>query len=237
MLGVDVVAAARREGRDAGEDQRGAAQAGPHDIATKVSRSWRVSTPMGLPSSCTSTASAFSSRETASAGRLGRADGRQRGGHVVLDAVGHLGGAGEQRVEQRALRHRARDLGGHDRRLGADDGHLADAVLLQDVDGLGDGLAGVGVHEVGQLAGLAAQHLADGAVVGLRAGGEAVLAEPLVVEDLGEVAAAGVGQQHHDDGVGAALGGELVGELARGAGGHAARAADEHAPPRGRGGG
>ena len=120
---------------------------------------------------------------------------------MVLDAVGELGVAGEQRVEDGALRDRTRDLCGHDRRLGADDGHLADAVLLEDVDGLGDGLGGVGVHEVGQLAGLAAQHLADGAVVGLGAGGEAVLAEPVVVEDLGEVAATGVGQQDDDDGV------------------------------------
>ena len=47
-------------------------------------------------------------------------------------------------------------------RLGADDGHLRDGVLLQDRDRLGDGLAGVGVHQVGQPAVLAAQHLADG---------------------------------------------------------------------------
>ena len=81
---------------------------------------------------------------------------------MVLDPVGQVRVAGEERVEQRPLRDRAGDLGRHDRRLGADDGHLRDAVLLEDRDGLGDGLGGVGVHQVGQPARLAAQHLADG---------------------------------------------------------------------------
>ena len=88
------------------------------------------------------------------------------GRHVVLDPVGEPGGAGEQRVEQRPVGDRAGDLGGHDRRLGADDRHLRDGVLLQDRDRLGDGLAGVGVHQVGQPAVLAAQHLADGLASG-----------------------------------------------------------------------
>ena len=95
-------------------------------------------------------------------------------------------------------------------------------------DRLGDGLARVGVHQVGQPAVLAAQHLADGldgrSVVADR---EAVLRQPLVVEDLGEVAAAGVRQQHHDHGV-LALG--RAGELVRPAG-FAAYAAMPDEPP------
>ena len=140
-----------------------------------------------------------------------------------------LARAGVQRVEQRPVGDRAGDLGGHDRRLGPDDGHLRDGVLLQDRDRLGDGLVGVGVHQVGQPAVLAAQHLADGlGLVALRLGREAVLRQPLVVEDLGQVAAAAVGEEYDDDRVGPALGGELLGELARGERRHAGRAADEH---------
>ena len=120
-------------------------------------------------------------------------------------------------------------LGRHDRRLGADHGHLRDAVLLEDVHGLGDRLARVGVHEVGEPAVLAAQHLADGLGVPRRPGDrEAVLRQPLVVEDLGQVAAAGVRQQHDDDGVLALRGpGQLVGQLLRGVRRHPRRAADE----------
>ena len=126
----------------------------------KPSRSWRVSTPTGLPSSCTSTASACSRSLTASVAVLGRADGRHRRRHVLLDRVGEQGLAGEQLVEQHPVGHRAGDLGRDDRRLGADHGHLRHVVLLEDVHRLGDRLAGVGVHQVGQLAGLAAQDLA-----------------------------------------------------------------------------
>ena len=83
---------------------------------------------------------------------------------MVLDPVGEVGAAGEERLEEGALRDRARDLGRDDGRLGADHRHLGDAVLLQDRDRLGDRLGGVGVHEVGQLPGLPSQHLADGLV-------------------------------------------------------------------------
>ena len=143
----------------------------------KPSRSCRVSTPTGLPSSWTSTASACSSSFDGVGRGLGRADGRQRRRHVLLDRVGEQGLAGEERVEQDALGDRAGHLGRHDRRLGADHGHLRDAVLLEDVHRLGDGLGRVGVHEVGQPAGLAAQHLADGLAGALGpVDGEAVLA-------------------------------------------------------------
>ena len=52
--------------------------------------------------------------------------------------------------------------------------------------------------------------------------------EPLVVEDLGEVAASGVGEDHHDDGV-LALGraGQLLGELPGRVGRHPAGATDQ----------
>jgi hypothetical protein len=106
---------------------------------------------------------------------------------------------------------------------------VRDGVLLEDRDRLGDGLVRVGVHEVGQPPVLAAQHLAD---VGRRAlgsvDGEAVLAQPVVVEHLGEVAAPRVREEHDDDRVltlGRAL--ELVGELDGGVHGHARGAADE----------
>ena len=126
-------------------------------------------TPTGLPSSCTSTASALSSAPTASeAGSVEPMVGQRRR-HVLADAVGEPGRAGEEQVEQRPLGDRADDLGGDDRRLGADDRHLRDGVLLQDRDRLGDGLAGVGVHQVGQPPVLAAQHLADGLHVPLGA--------------------------------------------------------------------
>ena len=86
------------------------------------------------------------------------------------------------------------------------------------------------VHQVGELSGLAAQNLSDGLGVpgGPVAQREAVLAQPLVVEDLGEVAASGVRQQYDDDRV-VALGraGQLGGELLGGVGGHPRRAAHE----------
>ena len=61
------------------------------------------------------------------------------------------------------------------------------------------------------------------------AGGEAVLRQPVVVEDLGQVAAAGVGQQYDDHGV-VALGraGQLLGDLPCGVRRHPGRPADQH---------
>ena len=142
---------------------------------------------------------------------------------MLLDPVGEAGRAGEQRVEQRLLVDRADHLAGGHRRLGADDRHLADAVLAEDVDRVADGLVRVGVHQRRRLAGLRAQHLADGL-----AGGdveEAVVGHPLVAEDLVEVAAAAVGQQDDDD----VVLGQLLGGAQRGDDGHAAGAADQQA--------
>ena len=52
-----------------------------------------------------------------------------RARHVPLDRVGEARLAGEHRLQQVALAHRAGDLAGHDRRLGLDDRHLRDVVL------------------------------------------------------------------------------------------------------------
>ena len=84
--------------------------------------------------------------------------------HVVLDLVGQLGVAGEQRVEQRRARRpspatSAATIGGSARTTGICETPYSWRIC----DRLGDRLAGVGVHQVGQLAVLAAQHLADGA--------------------------------------------------------------------------
>ncbi|CAI9398470.1 hypothetical protein HIDPHFAB_00001 [Nocardioides sp. T2.26MG-1] len=174
-------------------------------------------------------------------GRLGGADRRQRGRHVLADRVGQPRRTRVEQVEQGPLRHRPDHLGGDDRRLGPHDRHLGDVVLLQDRDGLGDRLVRVRVHEVGQPAALAAQHLPDrldGALGTLD--GEPVLRQPVVVEHLGQVAAARVGQQYDDHRI-LTLGraGELVGELHRGVHGHAGGAADQQRllagqPPGGR---
>ena len=81
----------------------------------------------------------------------------------------------------------------------------------------------MGVHQRGDVALLGVQHLPDGhAAVG--AGEEAEPGQPLVVEDLGQVAAATVGQQHHDHRVRVV---ELLGQLDRGEGRHPGGAADE----------
>ena len=119
--------------------------------------------------------------------------------------------------------HGSDDLRGHDWWLGADDRHLGDAVLAQDVDGFANRLGGVRVHEGRQRPGgaFAGHHVADGLpAVGLQ---KAVVGHPLVVEDFRQVALARVGQQHHDHRVRAGLGGDLQ----RGNDGHAAGAADQ----------
>ena len=56
----------------------------------------------------------------------------------------------EQRLQQRALADRTDHLGRHHRRLGPHHRHLRDAVLAQDLHRLGDRLARVRVHELGQ---------------------------------------------------------------------------------------
>ena len=98
-------------------------------------------------------------------GRLQQLDGRadrltcthpgQGGRHVVLDPVGQGRAPGEERLHEVPLDDGPGNLGGHDRRLGTDDGQLRDGVLAQDVDRLGQRLVGVGVYELRQLPPLA----------------------------------------------------------------------------------
>ncbi len=77
-------------------------------------------------------------------------------------------------------------------------------------------LVGVDVDQRGQLRGpaLAAHDLGDGLAAGPE---EPVVGHPLVVVDLGQVAPTGVGQQDHDDGVGAEVAADLQGGPDRGA--------------------
>ena len=131
--------------------------------------------------------------------RLARPDEGQARGHVLLDGVGELGAPGEEEVEQVSLPDRPGDLAEDDGWLGLDDRHLRDGVLAEDVDGVADGLGRMGVDERGQVATLGVEHVADGAVTVVT--DEAVGRHPLVVEDLGEVAAAPVREEDDDDGV------------------------------------
>ena len=85
---------------------------------------------------------------------------------MVLDRVRQVRRTGEQRIEQVTLDDRPDDLGRHDRGLGLDHRQLGDAVLAQDVDRLAHRLVRVGVHELRQVAGLAAQHVADRPLAG-----------------------------------------------------------------------
>ena len=77
-------------------------------------------------------------------------------------------------------------------------------------------------HEVGDRAVLAREHVARARAV---AADEAEVHHPVVVEDLRQVAAAGVGEQHDDD----RLGTELPADDERGVHRGAARPADEQA--------
>ena len=157
-------------------------------------------TPTGLPSSRTRTASDFSSSSTAAptgspAPTPGKGADMWSSTRSARDARPE-----NKRLHEVPLDDGPGDLGGHDRRLGADDGQLRDGVLAQDVDRLGQRLVGVGVYELGQLPALGAQDVTHG-LTGRRLGQEAVRRQPLVVEDLREIAAPAVREQHHDHGV------------------------------------
>ena len=109
------------------------------------------------------TASAPSSVLPGGGDRLAGADQRQRRAHVLLDRVGQVRLAGEQRVEQVALADRADHLARHDRRLGLDHRHLRDAVLAQDLDRRRATVSfGWVCTRAGRSPALRAQHLADG---------------------------------------------------------------------------
>ena len=78
---------------------------------------------------------------------------------------------------------------------------------------------------VGTSAALAAQDVADRHAAGRVVLDEAVVGHPVVVEDLAEVAATAVGQQHDHD----VVGGQPLGDPQRRDDRHAAGAADEQA--------
>jgi hypothetical protein len=129
--------------------------------------------------------------------RFAQADGWQRRRHVPADRVGRAGPPGDQGVEQVAFHHGPDHLGGHDRRLFLDHGQLGHVVLAQQRDGRADVLLRVDVDELGQAAPLPGHDVGHQRLGGLL-GEEAVVGHPLVVEDLRQVAAAAVGQQHDD---------------------------------------
>ena len=115
---------------------------------------------------------------------------------MLVEGVRQRSAAREERIEQVALDHGADHLGRHDGWLRADNRHLRDAELSERVDRFADRLRRVCVDEGRQVTGLPAEHVADGAVTHGRT--ESVGGEPLVVEDLREVAAAAVGQEDND---------------------------------------
>ena len=126
---------------------------------TSLSRSCRVSTPTGFPSSSTSSASPSTSTSTAFAtGSVAPTIGSEASITVLTRSAGR-DPTGEQRPEQPALADRADHLGRHHRRFGPHHRHLAHPVLAQDRHRLGDGLARVGVHQRRQRAGLLPQHV------------------------------------------------------------------------------
>ena len=205
---VGVVAAAGSEGWPAQARATGATprqSRGPHEAATKVSRSCRVSDADGLA-------------VLVDQHRVGLLEQRRRrrppasvepmvgsaGGHVVLDPVGQLG----------VCRRRARRAGSAPR--------PSPATSAATIGGSAR-TTGIWLTPYSWRMWTASAIVSPGWVCtrsgswpdlprstsptvrwsACGAGGEAVLAEPLVVEDLGEVAAAGVGQQDDDHGVGA----------------------------------
>ena len=126
-------------------------------------------------------------------------------------------------VHQLELAHRADDLLGRERQL-LGDAHdqLRHTGVVHQRDRVARRLVGRDQHEVGKVAALRREHVADDGSLGAQ---EAHVEHPLVVEDLREVAAAGVGQQHDHDVARA----ELARDLERGVHRGAARAADEQA--------
>ena len=83
-----------------------------------ASRSWRVSTPAGLPSMRHDRRVGLLQQRHRLAHRLAAADHRQRRAHVLLHRVVQVRVPGEERVQQVLLGDRAGDLAGHHRRLG-----------------------------------------------------------------------------------------------------------------------
>ena len=181
-------------------------------------------TPSALPPSVTSIAGASANAVRADADGLVDADERQRFADHARDLVGELGLPREHLVEQLRLVQRADDLAEHHGRLGREHEQLRDPGLGHAVDRLAHACRS-GARRRAARCGRPWRASMSAIVCPAGALREAVGAHPLVVEDLAEVAAAAVGQQHDDDVVGA---GGCRG-LERRDDGHAARPADEDA--------
>ncbi len=171
--------------------------AGP-SVPMSLSRSCRVSTPIGLPSSSTSSASPSTSTSTALAtGSVAPSIGS--GSSIAeLDRSAGRACRDEQGAEQPALADRADHLGRHHRRLGPDHRHLRSRRTRA-----GSTRPRRWSRSGGCAPAWAARRTSPAArrrppARSVYARGEAVAAQPGVVEDLAEVAAARVGQQHHD---------------------------------------
>ena len=154
-------------------------------------------------------------------------EGRARGGEGLVgaderrprpderpDGVAQVACLGERVVDEAALVHGPDHLPHHDRLLGAEHEQLRDAVAAHDADRVRDRVLRLArTSRSGASTGprLAASRSRDRGALHDRA--EAVRGHPLVVEDLAEVAAAAVGQQHDDEVVGA----EACGDVRRAA--------------------
>ncbi len=191
--------------------------------ARNVSTSWLVRMPTGCPPSRTSTAVQCSSRSTTSDTVSPTPSMGGRGfHHVDHRTVEHLGIL-ERLVHQRQLRQHPRHLfrrerqvggGGHHELRHTELAHPRERVTRRDI--------GSDDHELGDRIVLRVEHVARRRAFHPQ---EAEADHPAVVEDLRQVVATGVGEQHDDHRVGT----ELAADHERGVHRGAARPADEDA--------
>ena len=135
-------------------------------------------------------------------------DGGQRCRHDVLDGLVEHGVGLEGEFHQAQFGNRASDLGGGERHLALADRQLRHAVVTHDRDRLADLLVGLHVEQFGNVGVSSINDVGDDRAVGSQ---EAEAAHPVVVEDLGEVATAGIGREHDDE----VVRGALVSDLQR----------------------
>ena len=202
---------------DADRRRRAAARGGP-------SRSCRVTTPAGLPSTCTTQRVGRAERGDRGAHRLARADDRQRRRHVLLDPVGEARPC--RRTARRAASSRRPSRPPRRRSPAARRGRRASGRRRTRAgcrSPRGRSRSGACAPASGsRRPSRAAPRRPSRRAVDVE---EAVVGHPLVVEDLAQVAAAAVGQQHDHD----VVLGQLLGRPQRGDDGHAAGAADQQA--------
>ena len=209
----------RAEGRVGLEARVDAAGGELGHVTSDSSRSARVRMPIGLPSSVTVSAwRSPASSSTASRTRVGRRHGRERLLHHLGDDGLHDRRGVHRPAQQPALADRADHVAVLDHRK------LGDAVLVQQRDRLAHGLPRLDDHERRHLAGgvLGVQDVPDRLV--LHALEEAIGVHPRVVEDLRQVRAPAVREDHGDQGVLV----EVARHLQRGVHREPARAAHEH---------